>query len=390
MQVGLLVIWFGIAYLLTNGRSTIHDPRPLAIEFFGAVVLTVLIYLNFQTVRELQGIMASIVIAGLFSSLVSVEYFIATGGNGLRFGTFGNTGATYNTVSYLLAGAAMAGPIAATMNKRGKQTIAIFYRLMLLGLLVFGILLTGTRGGVLAIGVAVIVGHVVLNRSRFGKTSQTVLASIVFLTCVVALSKTGVVNRIFFDTKEFRNLLGYAKYARGDMFLHAIQNIFSDVLTPWFGIGVGQYRFQGINRVADYPHNLFLDLAVNAGIPAALLFGILIWRLLRSLVRMSRDHRDPLRRHLAFQMLGVCVVSLIGGSICFQFTANLQLWVMIGAWGSLEAQRLRAARSNSRRRPSPTQPRRLPDQPRVSQTDTSRLGGRRWEGTQSRQATKHG
>ena len=125
--------------------------------------------------------------------------------------------------------------------------------------------------------------------------------------------------------------------SRIDLWLDSFTQLFSGTWTPLFGIGIGQYTYSDVLWEYHYPHNLFLDLAVNAGIPAALILASVLWlsfRFVFSLVKAPI--RDTEIKQLSVRLLGLGVVAMISGMITFKFSSNILLWIFIGISARLE------------------------------------------------------
>ncbi|MCK4511550.1 O-antigen ligase family protein, partial [bacterium] len=149
-----------------------------------------------------------------------------------------------------------------------------------------GLLFTYSRsawvGSMLGIGVAGLVDRKSLRRIfLFGIVFFVVAQTVVFFTTDMNVIEV-VVNRI-------RELETSTFSSRPLIYASAIQLIKTH---PWLGVGLGAFQEHApaVMRgwVPAHPHNVYLAYASEAGIPAALVFVILVIRVLMMAVRNLR------------------------------------------------------------------------------------------------------
>ncbi len=324
----LLGVWFSLAVANTYMSALAFDPLHIVLEFAGDLMLVLMVFVGFATRKELQWSVEAIILAGLLTSCVAIYTYFTQGLELFRYSALGASGATYNTVAYLVAAAAWAGPICGLAWRKGIGLLTRMYFVGTLVLLAACLLLTGSRGAVLALlsasGMSLLAAKGVLGR----RAVAIMTIGFALAACGAFLAEAHSVRRLV-ETAKSGGHLGYARDARGEMFLDALDCVFSSGEAVLLGIGVGQYRYYETTYEIDYPHNLFLDLALNAGVPAALLMAVALLHVFRSLMRLNRGSATDASRCLYLQLLGIGVVSLVGGLVCFQFTSNLQLWIFL-------------------------------------------------------------
>ncbi len=176
--------------------------------------------------------------------------------------------------------------------------------------MLFGIVLAGSRTGLL--GVAVLVLWGVLDR-RLSRASRSLLIASP-LICLASWMLLGTLSSLL-DTGAIgaSTRLGESQdYSSGRW------SIWRDTLVlvarnPWFGVGFGEFNFAWTltpfpdrnTQFFDHTHNLPLHLFVELGIPLALLvLGLLGWGLWQAFERSRRiDGSDGVARRAALVMV---------------------------------------------------------------------------------------
>lgn len=178
------------------------------------------------------------------------------------------------------------------------------------GILATALLLSHSRGAFLATGIAGLLLLILLAGARVVSGRLAVLLTVTLLGLgggIVAVSGDATLGRL----AESTELEG----DRGQLFRLTIDAI-SDA--PWTGHGLGSfpatfriYRDSSMPRdvVYDFAHNLHLELALDLGIPAALLlacgYGAIGLRCLGGVIRRRRDQIHPALALAALCLLGV-------------------------------------------------------------------------------------
>ncbi len=86
--------------------------------------------------------------------------------------------------------------------------------------------------------------------------------------------------------------------------------------SPYFGHGLGSFPVLYWNEDArSYPHNIFLELAVETGTVGVLLLLLLLFTAFRNLTSVGRLHDDPLRLLVAVLVVNAFLQVMISGDI---------------------------------------------------------------------------
>jgi O-antigen ligase len=215
-----------------------------------------------------------------------------------------------NHLSTLLLWSAVAVvPLLETVALR-RHAVARVALSALFALMLFGVVLSGSRTGLL--GVAVLVAWGLLDR-RLSRTSRgLLLASPLF--CLVGWMLLGGLSSLL-DTGA---LGASTRLGESQDYSSGRWSIWRDTLVliarnPWFGVGFGEFNLAWTltpsadrnPQFFDHTHNLALHLAVELGIPLALLvLGLLVWGLWQAWSRSRRiDGSDGVARRAALVMV---------------------------------------------------------------------------------------
>ncbi len=125
---------------------------------------------------------------------------------------------------------------------------------------------------------------------------------------------------------------------------------------PMFGFGPYSFRFvqphlqDAVLATSDHPHNVFLKFAMERGVPAAILFTLIVlmcmYAGMKSALQEKNSRRSALTGLLVLSVVGVTVHSFIDYNLQFVAIA-LPYWLMLGllaSRGGNEAVRMDDAR----------------------------------------------
>jgi O-antigen ligase len=202
---------------------------------------------------------------------------------------------------------------------------------------VFTLLRTGSRTGV--IGFAILGFLLFLRTSIAGKAGMASLA-IIFVVFVLTVSPNSLKERyasIFLgsdarvlaqNNTEARQLdeAVNSSAARRQLIVNAVK---VSVSHPLFGVGIGQFgtymsgveRLEGRHSGWQGTHNTYLQISSEAGIPALILFLIIMWlsfKGLRSLYKRADLIATPESREIA-NMAFALNASLVAYAVCVFF-----------------------------------------------------------------------
>ena len=215
-----------------------------------------------------------------------------------------------NHLSTLLLWSAVAVvPLAEAASLR-RHAVAKTALRSLFAAMLFGVVLSGSRTGLLGVAALVIWG--LLDR-RLSRASRGLLLASP-LICLVGWMLLGVLSSLL-DTGA---LGASTRLGESQDYSSGRWSIWRDTLVlvarnPWFGVGFGDFNLAWTLTLSadrnpqffDHTHNLPLHLSVELGIPLALLvLGLLGWGLWQAFERSRRiDGSDGVARRAALVMV---------------------------------------------------------------------------------------
>lgn len=301
--VGAYVLWNLLAYAMSEVREVSLHGEPFQYQGLAAVVLYALGYVLIRFVPDRSALPVAVVAAGAIAAGYGLLQYV--GADPLWdvlykdriFSTFGQP----NSLAAFLV---MALPFGVVLALHPKGVLRTLGRLAT-PLIVVGLLLTMSRGGYVALGVAIVVSAALVVRHVPRSVLLRVLSgSLVALALLVAVPVTrpavvDVVDR----ASSIAGPLDSSNDKRVDLWRVGTA-ISAD--HPWLGVGHEVYpeRFHeyaattldedGWRALAPYrpesPHNVYIATAVNAGLPALGLYLALVgWALVEAGRRFRAD-----------------------------------------------------------------------------------------------------
>jgi O-antigen ligase len=215
-----------------------------------------------------------------------------------------------NHLATLLLWSAVAAVPLLEMQALGRCRTAKAALCALFAATLFGVVLSGSRTGLLGVAVLLAWGMLDVRLSRFSR--GLLIASP--LICFASWALLGWSSSML-DTSA----LGVGvRIGESQDYSSGRWSIWRDTLTliaqnPWFGVGFGEFNFAWSltpfplrnSQFFDHTHNLPLHLAVELGVPLALLvLGLLAWGLWQAFDRSrSVEGSDGVVRRAAFVMV---------------------------------------------------------------------------------------
>jgi O-antigen ligase len=332
---------FGVIFLMTlsflfwNNLGDGNASFRLYFEYVASLSLVFFIFLTFQTRHEIDLFFKALVYSCLIISIFWIVIAMRNPGSLWRVGNILGSGASYSTVSYQLAAAAWVGPMVNLLDSNRSFGSKVFQDIPFLIILTSGILLTGTKGGVLVLICLLIIlvfFHLkgMTNQSLLRVTFEVVIFVIIPFAALGYFinnwgGELGVINRLImgFLSLDTSN-------SRLEILLFAKDQIFSDIQSLLIGSGFGTFNLLSGSAVATYPHNFFLDLGFNAGLPAAFLFMVwLVQNWKHDFRYLRQKEQDPALRILMLKTVGWGVVACIFGVISAKFSSHTMLWFFL-------------------------------------------------------------
>lgn len=218
------------------------------------------------------------------------------------------------------------------------------WKVLYLGLPLGCLLLSYSRGGMLAFGGQVVALGVIWfwsTRQNFRTITRTLLDVVaVGLVAVIIFFAVNAVRTQFHAVQSFENRVTFQSdegtSSVDERRLFWEQSLTLSLERPFVGWGPYSFRFvqprlqTGVLQTSDHPHNVVLKLAMERGWPAAILFvAILLAILLPVCVRVVRRRVTNGEEILLLSILGVLAHSMIDYNLQFVGVA-LPFWVLLG------------------------------------------------------------
>ena len=195
----------------------------------------------------------------------------------------------------------------------------------------FALLLTGSRGGLIcsSVGLLVAVGLIVTSEVRIGFWYILVSAAGALAVMLGWLTQTGRIGS--------EGLLDYGRWSVYKYCIDAIRH------RPFLGTGAGTFgdvfpSVRGADLSAwgvwDYAHSTILEIAVEMGVPVAVMIGIAALASFFVLQRATLRSKD--RSRVSFSaMTGVVVLAYLHSIIDFSLQIPgylIVFWILLGCW----------------------------------------------------------
>ena len=221
-------------------------------------------------------------------------------------------------------------PLAVASAVLAEDRVLKFLGLVCACAAAMALVLTGSRGGILALaGILVFAIWLLVPRmiTRIKVVGGAVLACLLLLP--VMISRLDRLQGVLDDPEATSRVYLWV----------AAASLFHD--HPFLGVGYGNYRFLYAN-FAFLPdviegrldaHNIYLQLLAETGVVGCLSF-LIVLGLFISLALKSIRGQDPVLRIVAFAVLGVIISTLIHGMVDFLFRVCPQFgalfWIVLG------------------------------------------------------------
>ena len=251
------------------------------------------------------------------------------------------------------------GPIALGRTSATGLVIAAYFvlsrsggvvRLVAAGtipVLVVALLGSGSRGPVVALtfGLAVLLILGIAGGAARRPLLLIAASALAAVALVPQLLPNSVVSRAFSFATEDATLASNGRFTEWDT---AYENFVRD---PWTGVGTGEYA--GLRGDELYPHNVFLEAAVELGIPGLLLVLVIVAGAAYQLARVWRATVGE-ERLVAAAVLALFVTALANALFSGAMPHNLALWLWAGVGAGFAARTVPSTTSLRRRVSVPT------------------------------------
>jgi hypothetical protein len=296
-------------------------PVELALSAAGAVALALLVAAAGGAVASpalWAGLCAGLLVAGAASVAVGILQVFAPDSlqgpwiarSGIPGRAVGNLRQPNHLSTLLLWSAVATVPLLTWTSQLHRGAVARVVLCALYALMLFGVVLSGSRTGLLGVGWLVLWGA--LDRS-LARTARVLLIA----SPLICWASSGLLGALA-STLDLGALGVSTRLGQSDDISGARFAIWRDTLAliaqqPWLGVGFGEFNFAWTltpfpgrdTQFFDHTHNLPLQLAVELGVPLALLvLALLVAGLWQAFVR-SRNvpGLDGVARRAAFVMV---------------------------------------------------------------------------------------
>jgi O-antigen ligase len=280
-------------------------------------------------------------------------------------------GSRFGNPNVLAGFLSMAAPLAIGAAATWKDRRAKAFALLILGLIWYVVLLSGSRGGLLTLFFATAAAAVMLGRETVRKQMLTLLIAAGICLGAVLLAIAGESRTSPPAESPTATPLPRARYSFFERLrtsptlaqrLYYLQSGWEMIRrSPWMGHGLGSYAIlyptykQPLAREARYPHNILCHLWVETG-----LVGLALWIAWVGTVfgiattRLRTTHRGG--QTAAIRMLGVAVAAFVFNNLfemTWTFRETYLDWCLImgilAGFGATEA----SETEQTSRRPAP-------------------------------------
>ncbi len=328
---------FGVIFLTTfsflfwDNLNAGTGHMSLYIEYMSSLTLVFFIYFTFQTQKEIEIFFKSLTYACLIISLFWITNIIQNPGAVWRTGNILGDSHTYSATSYQLVGAIWAAPLVNLLDSHRPFHSKLLRDFPLLIIFVFGLVFLGAKGGALIFIIILCFFWFLYFKGMKKEGAVKFFSNLFPLLILVALAIGYALTNLGQSVAPVERIFGlFSKGGSGgrlDIWMYSLGMSFSDLPGLLIGKGFGNFFLLGAGK---WPHNFFLDLAFNAGFPAALLLIFWIFKIWRSNYKyMKQEFQNPALRKLMLQTIGWGIVGCFYAFGGGKFSSATMLWFFL-------------------------------------------------------------
>jgi O-antigen ligase len=216
---------------------------------------------------------------------------------------------------------------------------AIFYSLFS-ALAAYALFLSTHRSSLISLGIMMVVvgGWLVVGRKR-GEVRGQNINRIISLLIVIGLTLVliFILPKPEIVSVRYNNLASVEELDFGGdgPILSRIEalklswQMFLD--NPVFGVGFGGFKaYNSVTEFLKYPHNIFIEMAVEGGIVGLLVLSAMLYVLFRSVYRFTKCHPEFISRS---GILSLASYSLLLALFSKDLSSQTVLWIFIAFMG---------------------------------------------------------
>src|SRR5688572_14503370 len=337
MAAFLFVVWagFGVWYL---GMSVVPQKFYTFVQLF---VVLIMVWELASTPQRQRGLLVAYVLGAAVPAIATIVLYVQQGGSGVRYSA---GGADANNLAMTLA---LGLPIAWYLGMTASQPLArwIFRAYIPLCILATG--LSGSRGGMLTLMVALLVVPLTLTLSAGRLT-----AAIALLTLSGALAVTYVPDRVVERLGTTSTEVQDARFGGRIKLWRA--GLIAYTRRPLMGYGVSSFVpavKPQLGPMALVAHNSFLSVLVEEGMIGLLFFLLMLLSVFLSIRKLP---------HLERRFAMVLLLTLCAALTPLTWEDSKVAWLVMAILAGMSTVRMTAARSQRRAPavPHPTSQRR--------------------------------
>ncbi len=204
-----------------------------------------------------------------------------------------------------------------------------FFLILLFCLMIFSMLLTGSRGPLLFVFLAFLFTVPFFIKHLRLKYLKTVIISLSIILLIVVVSNVVIdMKNIQFASVEriMRNVttLGQNRSDQGriNLYVEAVDNFID---TEGLGVGTGGFSYYFGMTHYRYPHNLFLEVAAEQGIIGLMLLIFLICAVIFQLVKLIK-----LKNIYIIGLFALWLFTLFNSLVSMDISGNYYFWIIGG------------------------------------------------------------
>jgi O-antigen ligase len=290
----LFVLWAGFGLLVNQGLETIPKKFYTYLQLF---LVLLMIWEMAPQRRRLLGLMLAYVLGGYISSVQTILLYIREHNELQRFAAVGDP----NDLAMALA---LALPMAWYLAMTHRRPVVRWVCGIYVPICVVSIGLTGSRGGMLATIVALMIAPLTMVRLSPGRRAVAIFVLIISGALAVAYLPETVIARLATTGSEFEGDLSI-----GGRYKLWVAGLYAFLDRPIIGYGPGAFKpaiMPQLGRLAQVAHNSYISVLVEEGLVGFVLYGFMIltvWMAIRRLPTLDRRFARVLLATLAVAML---------------------------------------------------------------------------------------
>jgi O-antigen ligase len=290
----LFVLWAGFGLLVNQGLETIPKKFYTYLQLF---LVLLMIWEMAPQRQRLLGLLLAYVLGAYVSSVQTILLYVREHDELQRFAAVGDP----NDLAMILA---LALPTAWYLAMRHRRPFVRWVCGIYVPICVVSIGLTGSRGGMLATIVALMIAPLTMVKLSAGRRAVAIFILVLSGALAVAYLPETVIARLATTGSEFEGDLSI-----GGRYKLWVAGLYAFLDRPVIGYGPGAFKpaiMPQLGRLAQVAHNSYISVLVEQGIVGFVLYGsmlLTVWLAIRRLPILDRRFAMVLMATLAVAML---------------------------------------------------------------------------------------